>query len=96
MNNYNKFDQVLRYSRQGQVASAIELLKGLLADEPNNAIYHGTLASCLLQQSRLHAAEYELKIAMQLAPIEPFLHCISARIYYLQNKLFLFGFLLGL
>lgn len=86
MNNYNKFDQVLRYSRHGQVASAIELLKGLLADEPNNAIYHGTLASCLLQQSRLHAAEYELKIAMQLAPNEPFLHCISARIYYLQNK----------
>jgi predicted Zn-dependent protease len=86
MNNDYKYEQVWRHVSHGQLPSAIELLKELLANEPNSAMYHGTLAYCLLQQMRIHAAEYELKIALQLEPNEPFLHSIYARIYFLQNK----------
>lgn len=86
MNNDYKYEQVWRHITHGQLPSAIELLKELLSHEPNNAMYHGTLAYCLLQQMRIHAAEYELKIAMQLEPNQPFLHSIYARIYFLQNK----------
>ncbi len=87
MNNDYKYEQVWRHISHGQIPSAIELLKELLANESNSAMYHGTLAYCLLQQMRIHAAEYELKIAMQLEPNTPFLHSIYARIYFLQNKM---------
>lgn len=86
MHNDYKYEQAWRQISHGQLPSAIEILKELLANEPNNAMYHGTLAYCLLQQMRVHAAEYELKIAMQLEPNQPFLHSIYARIYFLQNK----------
>lgn len=86
MNNDYKYEQAWRHISHGQLPSAIELLKELLANEPNSAMYHGTLAYCLLQQMRIHAAEYELKIALQLEPNQPFLHSIYARIYFLQNK----------
>lgn len=86
MNNDYKYEQAWRHITHGQLPSAIELLKDLLANDPNSAMYHGTLAYCLLQQMRIHAAEYELKIAMQLEPNQPFLHSIYARIYFLQNK----------
>jgi len=86
MNNDYKYEQAWRHIAHGQLPSAIELLKELLSHEPNNAMYHGVLAYCLLQQMRIHAAEYELKIAMQLEPNQPFLHSIYARIYFLQNK----------
>jgi predicted Zn-dependent protease len=86
MNQAYKYEIALRLMSQGQYAGAINLLKDLLAMDPNDAAYHGTLASCLLQQMRIHAAEYELKIALQLEPNNPSLHCIAARIYYYQNK----------
>lgn len=86
MNSDYKYEQVWRQISHGQLPGAIELLKELLANEPNSAMYHGTLAYCLLQQMRIHAAEYELKIALQLEPNQPFLHSIYARIYFLQNK----------
>ena len=86
MNNDYKYEQVWRHIAHGQTTSAIELLKELLAKDPNNAMYHGVLAYCLLEQMRLHAAEYELKIALQLEPNQPFFHTIYARIYFLHNK----------
>lgn len=86
MNSDYKYEQVWRHISHGQLSSAIELLKELLSNEPNNAMYHGVLAHCLLEQMRIHAAEYELKIALQLEPNQPFLHSIYARIYFLQNK----------
>ena len=86
MHSDYKYEQVWRCLSHGQTHNAIELLKELLAEDPNNAMYHGVLAYSLLDQMRIHAAEYELKIAMQQAPNEPFFHTIYARIYFLQNK----------
>ncbi|GGY83351.1 hypothetical protein GCM10011613_30300 [Cellvibrio zantedeschiae] len=86
MNNDYKYEQVWRHIAHGQLPNAIELLKELLANEPNSATYHGVLAYCLLLQMRIHAAEYELKIALQLEPNTPFFHLVYARIFYLQNK----------
>lgn len=86
MNNDEKFEYVVRHISHDQISRAIDLLRELLASEPNNANYHGTLAYCLLQQVRIHAAEYELKIALHLEPNNSFFHIIYARIYFLQNK----------
>lgn len=87
MNNDYKYEQAWRYISHGQIPLAIELLKELLSHNPNDAMYHGALAFCLLEQMRIHAAEYELKIALRLEPNQPFLHSIYARIYFLQNKI---------
>lgn len=87
MHNSYKYEIALHLMDQGRYPMAIDLLKDLLARDPNDAAYHGALASCLLQQMRIHAAEYELKIALQLEPNNASLHCIAARIYYFQNKL---------
>lgn len=86
MDNSYKLEWVWRYIHQGQYPQAIEQVKELLAQDPNNAMYHGVLALCLLLQMRIHAAQYELKIALQLDPMEPFFHLIQARIYYFQTK----------
>jgi len=45
------------------------------------------LAHNLLAQNRIHAAEYELKIALNQDPSLAFLHTASAQIYLLKNKL---------
>ena len=87
MKNDYQYEQVRRYISHGQLPIAIELLKELLSSEPNNSTYHGLLAQSLLGLMRIHAAEYELKIALQLEPNQSFLHSIYARIYFLQNKI---------
>lgn len=72
--------------RRHQMDEAIRRLKGLLAEDPTIAEYHGLLAACLLQQSRLYAAEYELKIALGLDSQSPFLFLIYARVHFLSNR----------
>ena len=44
------------------------------------------LAANLLEKSRVHAAEYELKCALQLDPREPFLFLLQARLHTLRNR----------
>ena len=51
---------------------AIDRLKELLGKDPNEPMYHGVLAMCLLLQLRLHAAEYEIKLALALDAQEAF------------------------
>jgi len=86
MFNEYKYEQALRYYSQGQTSAAIDLLKQLLSEDPNDAACHGLLAACLLGKKRIHAAEYELKLALAIDPLEPFLHLVYARVYYYQNK----------
>jgi predicted Zn-dependent protease len=86
MNQDYRFDLAQQYLFSGQTDLAIDQLKGLLAEDPDNAIFHGFLAECLLDSMRLYSAEYELKLAFQLDPLIPYLHYVHARILYLQNK----------
>jgi len=86
MNDF-KLESAQRSYRQGLYDSAINTLKELLADDPNDAYCHGLLAANLLAQTRIFAAEYELKIALNLSPDVSFFHLIMARICIFKKKL---------
>src|SRR5690606_14608859 len=81
-----KMDSAWRYYSSGLYDQAIDVLKEVLAENPNDALAHGLLAANLLEKRRIHAAEYELKIALQLDPVQPFLFLLQARLYILRNK----------
>ncbi len=74
------------YYQQGRYDLAIDLLKKLLSEEPDEAYFHGLLAGCLLGKARLHAAEHELGIALALAPNHSYLYLIKARLSYLKKS----------
>jgi tetratricopeptide (TPR) repeat protein len=82
-----RFDNACRYYDAGQIPAAIDTLTELLSEQPNEALYHGLLASCLLQQQRVVAAEFEIGIALGLDPDLPFLHQVLARVLILNRKL---------
>jgi len=86
MNNY-KFEAAQRYSHQGFHNKAIDTLKELLADDPNNAIYHGLLSANLLAKGRVYAAEYELKIALNIDPAVSYFYLVMARICIFKKNL---------
>lgn len=81
-----KFEQAWACYHRGQYEQAIELLKELLSQAPNEALYHGLLAACLLEQRRLHAAEYEIGIGLGLNPLLPFLLLTYAKVLLFKNK----------
>ena len=85
MNDY-KLDLAHRYYLQGSYDSAIEMLKELLADDPNSPTYHGMLALNLIAQKRIHAAEFELNLALTQDPSLAFLYIVSAQVYIFKNK----------
>ncbi|MCF6299962.1 MAG: tetratricopeptide repeat protein [Proteobacteria bacterium] len=82
-----KYDSALACYQRGQIDRAIELLKQLLADDPELAHYHGLLALCLLAKKRIYAAEYEVHIALKINAEDALFHYILASISVLKNKL---------
>lgn len=86
MQNDYQLDRANFYHQSGHHQEAIDLLKELLSKDPNEPIYHGLLASCLLATKRLHAAEHEVGVAMQLDPQLPFLLLVKGRISVYKNK----------
>lgn len=86
MNYEYKMDSAWTHYSAGRHDAAIDVLKSVLAEHPNDAMAHGLLAANLLQKSRIYAAEYELQIALQLNPREPFLFLLQARLHGLRSK----------
>ena len=86
MNDY-KFELAERYYQQGNYNASIDIFKELLAEDPNDALCHGLLAANLIGLSRIHAAEYEIKTALNLDPSHAFLHIIAAQICMMKNQL---------
>jgi predicted Zn-dependent protease len=86
MNQDQLYEQALVSFRRGHIDTCIDKCKQLLANEPNEAHYHGLLALCLLAKKRLYAAEYEIQLALNSNPEIPFLYNTLARIYLLKNK----------
>ncbi|MBL4772211.1 MAG: tetratricopeptide repeat protein [Alcanivoracaceae bacterium] len=87
MNQDYNYDRALAYLQRGQIDQAIETIKGLLANDPNDAHYHGLLARCLLSKKRIYAAEYEIQLALKNNAEIPFLYNTLAHINVLTNKL---------
>lgn len=86
MNQDYIYQQAQLSFHRGHIDTAIDQCKKLLADDPNEAYYHGLLALCLLSKKRLFAAEYEVQLALNNNPEIPFLYNTLARIYLLKNK----------
>jgi len=86
MNDY-RFETAHRHYAQGSYEASISVLKELLAEDPNSPAYHGMLALNLIAEHRLHAAEYELKIALNQDPSLAFLYIGSAQVSMLKNRL---------
>lgn len=62
---------IARAERQlshGDIAGAIESLRQLLSQDPDNAGAHAFLSLCLHDQKRLAAAEHEARLALTLEP----------------------------
>lgn len=74
-----------QYHQRGQHGLAIDQLKELLAHDPEIALAHGLLASCLVSQARITAAEYEIQLALQLDPRESFFFLVRAQIEVFRN-----------
>ncbi len=81
-----RFEQACNQHDAGRTQAAIDLLTELLAEDPDNAAYHGLLASCLIAEKRLVAAAYENDIALKQDPSWPFLHEVRARLLLLNDK----------
>jgi len=82
-----QYDRALACYNRGQIDQAIDLLKPLLAEDPNQVHLHALLALCLLSKKRLYAAEYEVQLALSIDAQEPLCYSILARIYFLKNKM---------
>ncbi len=80
------FELACRQHDSGRFQQAIDLLTQILGEDPNLAAPHGLLASCLLAQNRVVAAEYESGIALGLDPNSPFLHEVRARVLIALQK----------
>ncbi|WP_416397019.1 tetratricopeptide repeat protein [Allohahella sp. A8] len=81
-----RIESIWRAMRLGQHAQAIDLLKQVLADDPQSALPHALLASNLIAQGRLHAGEHELKIALSLDPNTAWFYLSYARLCTLKNR----------
>ena len=86
MNDY-KYELADNYYQQGNYNACVDILKELLYENPNDASCHGLLAANLIELGRVHAAEYEIKIALDLDPNHSFLHIIAAQICIMKNQL---------
>ncbi len=80
------FNLACRHHDSGRFDHAIELLTQILGENPNMGVAHGLLASCLLAQNRIVAAEYESGIALGLEPNNPFVHEVRARILIVLQR----------
>jgi len=86
MINEYKYNQAFKYYQRGQNTHAIDLIKEILSDEPNDAHSHALLSLCLLEQKRVYAAEYEIKLALNIDSSVSMFYSVLARINILKNK----------
>jgi predicted Zn-dependent protease len=52
----------------GDINGATQILRAVLAEDPDEALAHAMLAGCLLDGRRIHAALHEVGIALAIAP----------------------------
>ncbi len=75
-------EQALIHFRHGNVPAAIETLRHCLSLDPDWAMAHALLATCLYNQKRLHAAGHEAMLALAADPTEPFAHMAAALVAF--------------
>jgi Flp pilus assembly protein TadD len=70
----------------GDSAGAIELLKRVLGEAPEDAEAHALLALALVGQKRLSAAEHEARLALGAAPDLPGSHYALGAVRFAQRR----------
>lgn len=83
----SEFATVERLYSIGQHDGAIESLKRLLSEDPDDAEAHAWLAACLLRKRRLYAAGIEAGMAVTLAPDSIFARWIDAELALAKRDL---------
>jgi tetratricopeptide (TPR) repeat protein len=81
------FSQAETCRRAHNWHAAIELLRRVLASDPDHANAHASLALCLLGARRPHAAAVEAGLALGSQPESPFCHYAAAAVCRAQRKL---------
>lgn len=79
--------QAHRHLQNGNAAVTVELVRRLLTTDPELAQGHALLALALLAQKRLHAADYEAGLALQLDPEMAMAHLALGHIRLGQRRL---------
>jgi predicted Zn-dependent protease len=64
----------------GQIDGAIDTLRRVLSDDPDQPEAHAWLAACLLRKRRLHAATVEAQMALTLAPESTLARWVGAEV----------------
>ncbi|MCB9662971.1 MAG: tetratricopeptide repeat protein [Alphaproteobacteria bacterium] len=59
-----------RFMRRGEYEACVDYMRGVLAVEPDNVLFHTELAACLMRQDRLEETVATLTVATQLPPVE--------------------------
>lgn len=72
--------------QQKKFAAAEQILRTLLASDPNSIYYLSLLAEVNLQQGRLEQAEDIIDDAIGLSPASPYLYYIKSRVAIQQDK----------
>lgn len=75
-----------RRMQHGQIDGAIENLREVLAEDPDQADAHAYLALCLLDKKRLHAALHEASLALAIEPGSEIAHLGMANIAIAQRN----------
>ncbi len=76
----------LHLIRIGNSAGALEQLRGALAEDPEDATAHALLASVLLDQRRLVAAEHEARQALLFEPESTLALHVSAKVAIAKRR----------
>jgi tetratricopeptide (TPR) repeat protein len=74
------------YVVQGNLDGAVEVLRELLASQPEHATAHALLSLCLHDLRRLHAAAYEAQVALALDPELPIAHHALALVRFAERR----------
>ena len=75
-----RLDLAIQLMRLGQLDGALDQLRALLAEDPEDGRAHALLASVLLDQKRLTAAEHEARLALLIEPEGTLALHVSARV----------------
>jgi len=81
-----QLDIALHFLRLGNTPAAIDALRELLADEPDNSDAHAVLSQALLSQLRVEAATHEASLALQLDPNSSLAHYSMANCQLLNAQ----------
>lgn len=77
----------MRLMEVGNADAAIDSLRRVLSEDPDQGDVHALLALCLVARGRLHAAHHEAKIALAVFPESALAHRAMARVLLARRRL---------